>query len=165
MRAGTDVCDGRVLEEWIDVNQHMNVAYYVLAFDWGVDELWRSFGINEQYIRENRASTFAVESHVTWQQEMNLDDPYIITTQVLAFDAKRIHQLQRMYHAEKNYLAATCEWMNLHVDLSLRKVSPWPDSIRESIARFAENQDENGLPDDAGYRMKVREPLFAVRGY
>ena len=48
MRAGTDVCDGRVLEEWIDVNQHMNVAYYVLAFDWGVDELWRSFGINEQ---------------------------------------------------------------------------------------------------------------------
>ena len=70
-----------------------------------------------------------------------------------------------MYHAEKNYLAATCEWMNLHVDLSLRKVSPWPDSIRESIARFAESQDENGLPDNAGYRMNVREPLFAVRGY
>ena len=26
-----------VLPEWIDYNGHMNVAYYVLAFDHGVD--------------------------------------------------------------------------------------------------------------------------------
>ena len=84
MRAGTDVCEGRVLQDWIDVNAHMNVAFYVLAFDWGVDALWQTFGIDEAYIRGYRASTFAVEAHVTYQQEMNVDDPYVITTQVLA---------------------------------------------------------------------------------
>ncbi|MDX1509373.1 MAG: thioesterase family protein [Woeseiaceae bacterium] len=165
MRIGQDVCDGRVLEDWIDVNAHMNVAYYVLAFDHGVDALWRTFGIDEDYIRDHRQSTFAVEAHVTYQREMNLHDPYVITTQVLAYDAKRIHQFQRMYHAERDYLAATCEWMNLHVDLSDRKVSPWPDDVRAAIARFAKGQQDTNMPGEAGRRMTVREPLFAVGGY
>ncbi len=34
---GTEVARGQVLPEWIDINNHMNVAYYVLAFDQGVD--------------------------------------------------------------------------------------------------------------------------------
>ena len=34
---GVEVSSGRVLPGWIDVNNHMNVAYYVLAFDQGVD--------------------------------------------------------------------------------------------------------------------------------
>ena len=36
---GVEVIRGKVLPEWIDINNHMNVAYYVLAFDQGVDLL------------------------------------------------------------------------------------------------------------------------------
>ena len=35
---GCEVARGRVLPEWIDVNNHMNVAYYVLACGLGVLE-------------------------------------------------------------------------------------------------------------------------------
>ena len=70
-----------------------------------------------------------------------------------------------MYHANKGYVAATCEWMNLHVDLSARKVSPWPDAVREAIASFAAGQVAMDMPKEAGQRMTVREPLFAVGGY
>jgi len=52
--------------------------------------------------------------------------PYVITAQILAFDDKRIHQFQRMYHAEEGFLAATCEWMNLHFDPGIRRVASWP---------------------------------------
>ena len=31
--AGVSIASGKVLPEWIDINGHMNVAYYVLAFD------------------------------------------------------------------------------------------------------------------------------------
>ena len=48
----------------------MNVAYYVLAFDQGVDLLWTRFGLTDEYIEEHESSTFAVESHVTWQREI-----------------------------------------------------------------------------------------------
>ncbi len=160
--AGAEIIRGTVLPEWIDVNNHMNVAYYVLAFDTAVDTLWESFGITENHINVSQSSTFAVESHVTWQRELTLDEPYVITSYLLAYDTKRIHQFMRMYHAEKHYLAATAEWMNLHVDLSVRRVAPWPDAIRERIAAFAGQQKTSDWPAEAGRQMSIKKPIFGA---
>ena len=157
---GVEVSTGRVLPEWIDINGHMNVAYYVLAFDLGVDALWAEFGITESHIRDQQSSTFAVESHVMYRRELALDDPYTITTQILAFDHKRIHQFQRMYHATEGFLAATSEWMNLHVNLHTRRVASWPDNILAGIRQRAEAQGAFPYPEDAGRKMKIATPLF-----
>ena len=158
---GVEVARGHVLPEWIDYNGHMNVAYYVLAFDWGIDALWADFGITVEHVEEQQSSTFAVESHVLYKQELKLDDPYVITSQILAFDEKRIQQFQRMYHAEEGFLAATCEWMNLHFDTRIRRVAPWPDEIRARIAEFADNQGQQPWPEQAGQRMHVKQPIFS----
>lgn len=160
---GIEIYRGTVLPEWIDYNQHMNVAYYLLAFDEGVDSLWDVFGITADHIRDNDSSTFAVESHVNYLGELQLNDPFIVTTQVLSYDAKRIHQFQRMYHAEEGYLAATCEWMNLHVDLTVRKVAPWPEHILEGIRHFVKRQGDWPWPEKVCGRMRVKEPLFSAK--
>ena len=160
---GIEVSRGRVLPEWIDINNHMNVAFYVLAFDEGVDKLWESFGITAEHIQEMNSSTFAVESHVIYRRELKLDDPFIVTAQVLAFDEKRIHQFQRLYHAEEQFLAATAEWMNLHVDLATRRVAPWPDTILEDIRKVAREQGDWPYPQEAGRQMSVSKPIFSIR--
>ena len=160
---GIEVVQGTVLPEWIDVNEHMNVAYYVLAFDGAVDSLWEEFGITEDYINISSSSTFAVESHITWQRELAANEPYIISSQLLAYDNKRIHQFMRMYHAEKKFLAATAEWLNLHVDLDIRKVSPWPDAILKRIAAFAARQGDWGWPPEAGKQMTLPHPIYSAR--
>jgi acyl-CoA thioester hydrolase len=160
---GIEIARGTVLPEWIDYNDHMNVAYYLLAFDHAVDELWRVFGLTEEYVRTHSTSTVAVESHVTWQREIVEGEPYIITTQILAYDEKRIHQFQRMYHREAGFLAATCEWMNLHFDTGIRRVAPWPEDIRARIAEFADNQGQHPWPDEAGRRMHVKRPVFSMK--
>ena len=160
---GVEVLRGRVLPEWIDLNDHMNVAYYLLAFDQAVDSLWQKFGLTEDYVRTHNNSTIAVESHVTWQSEIVEGDPYVVTSQILAFDDKRIHQFQRMYQADKGFLAATCEWMNLHFDTSIRRVAPWPDEIRARIADFADNQGQHPWPVEAGQRMHVKQPIFSLK--
>jgi len=154
---------GNVLPEWIDINDHMNVAYYLLAFDQAVDALWARFGLTDEYVRAHNSSTIAVESHVTWQREVVEGAPYVVTVQILAFDDKRIHQFQRMYHAEEGFLAATCEWMNLHFDTSIRRVAPWPDEIRARVAEFADNQGKDPWPAEAGQHMLVRKPSFSVK--
>jgi acyl-CoA thioester hydrolase len=160
---GVEVSRGNVRTEWIDINGHMNVAYYVLAFDLGVDALWAEFGITDEHIQHHQSSTFAVESHVLYRRELTQGDPYIITSQILAFDEKRIHQFQRMYHATEGFLAATAEWMNLHVDLSTRKVAAWPDDILASIHRAAGSQRKLPYPEDAGRSMRISKPLFETR--
>ncbi len=135
----------------------------MLAFDQGVDFLWSHFGLTDEYIRTHSSSTFAVESHITWQRELSEADPYIVTSQVLAFDEKRIHQFMRMYHADQKYLVATAEWMNLHVDLEVRRVAPWPDEIRELIAKYVAKQGEQPWPDEAGRKMNIEKPLFKAK--
>lgn len=157
---GVEITCGKVVPEWIDINGHMNVAYYVLAFDLAVDALWSDFGISEQYIQTHHSSTFAVESHVLYRRELKLDDPYIVTAQILAFDQKRIHQFQRMYHAREGFLAATAEWMNLHVDMTTRRVAPWPDDILDAIQRASIAQGALPYPEDAGRTMRIDKPLF-----
>ncbi len=157
---GVSIASGKVLPEWIDVNGHMNVAYYLLAFDLSVDTLWERLGITSEYIETTNCSTFAVECHVTYQKELKADEPYLVTSQILAYDEKRIHQFQRMYNADKNQLAATAEWMNLHVDLTSRRVTPWPQSILSGLQEFSQRQGVLSKPAEAGNIMSLNNPIF-----
>lgn len=159
---GNVICEGTVKPEWIDVNSHMNVAYYVLALDMAVDALWDRFGITNNYIDSGEGSTFAVECHVTYQRELLEGEPYIVTAQILAYDEKRIHQFQRMYHAEQDYLVATAEWMNLHVDLGTRRVSPWPAQILANIGNYADAQTSVDVPEEVGKKMSISKPLYSL---
>ena len=159
---GIEVYRGTVLPDWIDVNGHMNVAHYMAAFDLAVESLWEQFGITENQTIIGNSSTFAVESHITWQRELLLDEPYFITAHLLAYDNKRIHQFMRMYHAEKYFLASTAEWLNLHVDIDVRKVSPWPDAMRSRIAAFAERQGNWKWPAEVGKQMHIQNPVYSA---
>ncbi|MDA1062907.1 MAG: thioesterase family protein [Proteobacteria bacterium] len=161
---GVEISRGKVLPAWIDINGHMNVAYYVLAFDLAVDTLWFDFGLSNEHIRANNSSTFAVESHVIYRRELLLDDSFVVTSQILAFDQKRIHQFQRMYHATEGYLAASAEWLNLHVDMTTRRVSPWPGEILQAIERVSVAQGSWPYPEDAGRTMRIVKPLFSAAG-
>jgi acyl-CoA thioester hydrolase len=160
---GFTVTEGVVRPEWIDINGHMNVAYYVLAFDKAVDDLWARFGITDEYIRSGAGTTFAVECHVTYQRELREGDPYRVTSEILAYDEKRIHQFQRMYHAEEKFLSATAEWMNLHVDLETRRVSPWPASVLQALSETTSRQKDRFFPEEAGKRMAVARPLYSMK--
>jgi len=160
MTSGISVTTAKVLPEWIDINGHMNVAYYVLAFDHGVDQLWNQLGITSKYVEATKCSTFAAECHITYQKELKESEAFRVTSQILAYDRKRIHQFQRMYHADENYLAATAEWMNLHVDLSSRRVTPFPDTVLSALQEYTERQGVLARPDEACETMHVKNPIF-----
>ncbi len=158
--AGVSIASGKVLPEWIDLNGHMNVAYYVLAFDHGVEALWDQLGITSAYVETSNCSTFAVECHITYQMELKQGAPFLVTSQILAYDEKRIHQFQRLYHADEHYLAATAEWMNLHVDLTSRRVTPWPQSILSALQKFTERQGVLPRPPELGQKIRLNNPVF-----
>ena len=139
-----------VLPEWIDYNGHMNVAYYVLAFDYATDAFFDYIGLDSDYRRTTGCSTFAVESHVTYQREVVKGDPLRFTTQLLAYDSKRLRFFHRMFHATEGHLAATSEWLNLHVDLSVRRVGPMPTAIQDRLAAIWEEHRKLPRPEEVG---------------
>ncbi len=159
---GIKIHEGQVQPGWIDLNGHVNVAYYVLAFDAAIDSTWIELGLTTEHVRESKSSTFAAECHITYEREIHLDDRFVITSQLLAFDEKRIHTYLRLYNADKGYLSATSEWMSLHVDLTRRKVAPWPENILRGIERYAARQHDEPWPQRSCEHIRVPRPLFSA---
>ena len=156
------ITKGKVIPEWIDVNGHMNVAYYVRAFDLAVDEQWIQLGITQEYIEIDQYSTFSVECHITYQQEMKVHEKFLIGSSILAYDEKRIHLFQTMYREETEEIVATAEWMNLHINLRSRKVTPWPDKVLQSLKEMTSIQKNTSWPDEAGKKMGIKVPLYSI---
>ena len=119
----------RVLDDWIDYNGHLNMAYYNVIFDRGVDHFFDLLNIGADYAASGAGSCFTLEVHLHYIQELKLDDAVEVRLQLLDFDHKRLHFFQEMYHCEQGYLAATSEQITLHVDMNSRRSAAFPASV------------------------------------
>jgi acyl-CoA thioester hydrolase len=144
-----------VRPEWIDYNGHMNVAYYVLAFDHACDAFLDYIGMDEAYRARTGGTTFTVEAHVSYQREVHEGDPLRFTIQLLGYDEKRIQFFVQMYHDEQGYLAATVEWLTLHIDLAARRVSPMPEEITSRLAGIYATHKDLPWPPEAGRAISL----------
>ena len=114
----------KIIKEWTDYNNHMNVAYYVLIFDlFGAETLMNKFEMGEHSAKTTKKSTMVVESHITYNQEVKEDDEVDVNLTYFNHDKKRLQYKLEMIHKNKRYLAATMEFLSLYVDLNERKVS------------------------------------------
>jgi len=145
-----------VRPEWIDYNGHMNVAYYVLAFDHATDVLFDALGMGESYRQATDHSTFSLQIQVTYLRELQLGAPIRVTTQLVDHDAKRLHYFHEMYHAEEGYRAATCECLSIHVDLSARRSVPLPADILARLAALMVAHRDLPRPDEVGSVIAIR---------
>jgi acyl-CoA thioester hydrolase len=144
-----------VRPDWIDYNGHMNVAYYIKAFDEALDELYVVMGVDGEAIRRTGISTFTAEMHITYQREVKEGDRLRITTQLVDFDAKRMHFIQCMYHAGQGFLAATDEWLIMCVDLGQRKTIAFPEWLRDFLAATKRAHAAVALPPEVGRRISL----------
>jgi acyl-CoA thioester hydrolase len=144
-----------VLSEWIDYNGHMNVAYYVLAFDHATDAWFGLLGLGEKYVEATNCSIFQLECHVNYFEEVTAQAPLRFELQLLDFDAKRMHYLCRMYHRDEGFLAASCEWMALHVDLGARRSAPLPAATLAKLEEIKPAHAGLERPDEACARIGI----------
>jgi len=121
--------EGEVQPGWIDSNDHMNMAYYVLMFDLATDAIYDAVGIGAGYKAATNCGTFAAETHVVYEQELLLGERARVTTRIIGCDAKRVHLAHEMVRISDGVRNACQEILFLHVDLSIRRVAPWPAAI------------------------------------
>jgi acyl-CoA thioester hydrolase len=144
-----------VLAEWIDLNGHMNIAYYLTVFDRAFDEAYQRMGLTSEALEKTGSSTFAAEMHITYQRELMEGDPLRVATQLIGFDAKRMHWMQSMYHRREGFLAATAEWLILHVDLRQRKVATMPDKLQGELKAILAAHMKLPTPPETGRRIDL----------
>lgn len=125
-----------VPREWTDSNNHLNMGYYVVAFDLQTDRLWPVLAVGRT-LRARGLTTFAVEAWLDYQREMLEGDAIGAASRVLDFDAKRLMIEHRMFHHTHGWVSSAHEVLYLCVDIATRKVGAWPEDVREGFSHVS----------------------------
>ena len=113
----------KIIKEWIDYNGHMNLSYYILVFDMGVEVILSKFQMGEQAAKKTKRRTMVVETHTNYIKEVKENDEVIIFLSHVDHDKKRLHYKLEMFEKSENILSATTEVLALYMNLDERKVS------------------------------------------
>ena len=148
----------KIIKDWTDYNNHMNVAYYVLIFDvYGAEVLMNKFRMGEHSAKTTKKSTMVVESHITYNQEVNEGDEVDINLTYFDHDKKRLLYKMEMIHKEKKYLASTIEILALYVDLGQRKVAEFEDEKIKIMDDYIEKNKSDFNNKDLKFSSKLKK--------
>jgi acyl-CoA thioester hydrolase len=148
----------KIIKDWIDYNDHMNVSYYLLIFDkFGADVLNDNFKMGEHSAKTTKKSTMMVESHITYNQELVLNDEVDINLVYFDHDKKRLQYKMEMIHKNKKYLASTIEVLALYVDLKERKVAEFEQEKIEIMDNFINKNKSKFNNENLKFSSKLKK--------
>jgi len=148
----------KIIKDWTDYNNHMNVAYYVLIFDvYGAEILMNKFKMGEHSAKTTKKSTMVVESHITYNQEVSEGDEVDVNLTFFDHDKKRLLYKMEMIHKEKKYLASTIEILALYVDLGERKVAEFEGEKIKIMDDFIEKKKTNFKTEGLKFSSKLKK--------
>ena len=148
----------KIIKDWTDYNNHMNVAYYVLIFDvYGAEILMNKFKMGEHSAKTTKKSTMVVESHITYNQEVSEEDEVDVNLTFFDHDKKRLLYKMEMIHKEKKYLASTIEILALYVDLGERKVAEFEGEKIKIMDDFIEKNKVNFKTEGLKFSSKLKK--------
>jgi acyl-CoA thioester hydrolase len=146
---------GEVRPEWIDLNGHMNLAYYTVLFDYATDLLFDTIGIGREYKDATGHGTFVVETHNLYEDELLAGEQVRVATQILGADDKRLHLAHEMFRLADGGRSATQELMFLSIDLGRRRVVPFLPAALERVAAAAAAHAGLPRPNWVGRRLAI----------
>ena len=147
--------EGVVLPEWIDANGHLNLAYYVVLFDQATDLMYDVIGVGQAYRDATGNSTFTAETHTLYEREVRVGERVRVVPHLLGADSKRLHYFHEMFHAEHGHRIAAQELIALHIDMSVRRVAPFPAELSARIQAAVREREGQELPKGVGRRIAM----------
>lgn len=142
--------------EWLDYNDHLNVAYYVLIVDMAGVALFDHLGMGEAHSRETGESWVVLESHITYDREIMPSDVVTVETRLIDHDAKRLHLYHEIWTAGGDGPSSTCEQMAMFFDLKARRSGPFPAHVAAAIAPIAAEHAALPRPARLGRTIGIR---------
>ena len=147
----------KVIKEYTDYNNHLNVAYYVRIFDIAADVMLDNFKMGGESAQKDKKTTFVAEMHTIYNQEVRLGEEVETHVTYIDHDKKRIHYRLSMFHKEKKYLAATNEVLSLYVDLNKRKVVEFDADRVKAMDEFIEKNLSNFDKENLYFANKLKK--------
>ncbi|ARS26740.1 thioesterase family protein [Sphingomonas sp. KC8] len=127
-----------VSDDWIDLNDHLNARYYGDLIYQAHELLSVRLGFDQAYVDATQHSKVVAESHLRYEREIRRGARIGVRSWLLAVDDKRLHFAHELLDLTGGFRAAFAEQLDLHVDLTARRVAPMPVALRDRLAALAE---------------------------
>ena len=146
----------KIIKEWTDYNNHMNLSYYILVFDMGAEIILSQFKMGEHSAKTTKKSTMVVETHTTYNQEVKEGDEVDVSLTYFNHDNKRLQYKLEMYDKVKNVLSATTEVLALYIDLNKRKVADFENEKIKIMNDYIKINKVNFNSEDLKFSSKLK---------
>jgi len=142
--------DRRVPVAFEDINGHMNVKHYIGIASEGLDEALTEVGIPTNWADKGFA-VFSAEHHLTYVNELLTGDQVSVRVRLVGRSERAIHCVVYLLDDTRQQLAYVMEEIFLHIDMSTRATSPWPEEVAAQVdARVAEHAELSFEPGLSG---------------
>ena len=149
------IYDGVVKDAWLDDNGHMNVAYYMTAFDDGGEVFFADPGIGWDYTRKNIGTVFVISNKVDYYNELRAGDQFRVTSRLLDFNAKLLHVYYEVLNDEREQ-CARAEILYMHVLFANRRSAPMPQDVLQRLAQIKTAHANLAVPEGLGQGIGIR---------
>jgi len=147
----------KIINDWTDYNNHMNLSYYILVFDKAAEKILSKFNMGEEAALKTKRSTMVVETHTTYNNEVKEGDEVDVYLSYCDHDKKRLHYKLEMYEKSKNVLSATTEVLALYINLELRKVAEFEKEKVLIIDKFIDENNQKFKFDNLQFSNKLKK--------
>lgn len=130
--------------DWVDYNGHLRDAFYLLIFSYATDALMDEIGLDEVGRAATGHTLYTLECHLNYLAEVKLGAEVEVRTQILGFDAKRLHIHHSLHYPGDAAELAASEQMLMNIDSGAGRSAAFVETVAERIRGIAAEQV--GLP-------------------
>ena len=147
----------KIINEWTDYNNHMNLSFYILVFDKAAEKILSKFNMGEEAAIKTKRSTMVVETHTTYNNEVKEGDEVEINLTFFDHDKKRLHFKMEMIEKSSKKLSATLESLSLYIDLNRRKVTEFENEKIKIMDEFISKNNSTFKNDNLKFSSKLKK--------
>ena len=147
----------KIIKEWVDYNNHLNMAYYILIFDQALEVMLEKFKMGADSAKNEKKSTMVVETKTKYINEVQEGNEVDILLTFFDHDKKRLHLKMEMVEKNTKKILASIEWLSLYVNLETRKVTEFENGKIEIMDHFIIQNKDNFNNEDLNFSSKIKK--------
>ena len=147
----------KIIKEWVDYNNHLNMAYYILIFDQALEVVLEKFKMGADSAKNEKRSTMVVETNTKYINEIKESDEVEIMLTFFDHDKNRLYLKLEMIEKKTKKITASIEWLSLYVNLETRKVSEFENHKIKIMSDFIALNKGNFNNEDLKFLSKLKK--------
>ena len=133
----------KIIKEWVDYNNHLNMAFYILIFDQACEVMLKKFKMGADSKKKKKRSTMVIETNTKYINEVKENEEVDIMLTFFDHDKKRLHLSLEMIEKKTKKISASIEWLSLYVNLETRKVTEFENEKIIIMNDFIKQNESN----------------------